>query len=216
MTLSWRCTVRHRLRLCCLTILVVLARHQPATAFHAPTYRGSLTQGHRSLHRASLRMSQTSLDPLADPLGPAPKATVPTRKKNLKSFTRWLEVEAWKRADLRGLEPVLQAVASASKQINRIVQRAQTDDIYGVAVDSEGKPLDDNVQGEAQQKLDVLCNTIMLRAFCGSSTAIHSIGSEEEDEVRCCADVMVGFVQVCFHLFACFVCSPSLQRRSIE
>lgn len=42
-----------------------------------------------------------------------------------------------------------------------------------------------------QQKLDVVCNTVMLRAFCGSSTAIHSVASEEEDTPRCCADIMV-------------------------
>lgn len=112
-------------------------------------------------------------------------------KKKLQTFPRYLEVECWKRQDLRGLEPVLQAVASACKQINRIVQRAQTDDVYGVALDAAGNPLSDNVQGEVQQKLDVLCNTIMLRAFCGSGREIHSVASEEEDEPRCCSDVMV-------------------------
>lgn len=132
-----------------------------------------------------------------DPLGAstaAPSRQVEVRKrKDLKQFTRYLEVECWKRADLRGLEPVLQAVADACKQINRIVQRAQTDDIYGAAVDAQGNPLDGtNIQGEVQQKLDVLCNTIMMRAFCGSSQAISGVASEEEDEPRCCADVMVS------------------------
>ena len=132
----------------------------------------------------------------ADPLGPSVTSSrqVQVRKrKDLKQFTRYLEVECWKRAELRGLEPVLQAVADACKQINRIVQRAQTDDIYGAAVDAQGNPLDGtNVQGEVQQKLDVLCNTIMMRAFCGSSQAISGVASEEEDEPRCCADVMVS------------------------
>ena len=81
-------------------------------------------------------------------------------------------------------------MAESCKQINRIVQRAQTDDLYGAALDKDGNPLDDNVQGEVQQQLDVLCNTYMMRAFCGSSQAIHSIASEEEDEPRCCSDVM--------------------------
>jgi fructose-1,6-bisphosphatase I len=76
------------------------------------------------------------------------------------------------------------------------VQRAQTDDIYGAAVDADGNPLDGtNVQGEVQQKLDVLCNTIMLRAFCGSSAHIRFVASEEEDEPRCCSDVMVRSIQ---------------------
>ena len=117
-----------------------------------------------------------------------------TKKKKLKTFVRYLEIECWKRPELRELEPVLQAVADACKQINRIVQRAQTDDLYGVALGPDGKPLDDNIQGEVQQQLDVLCNTIMLRAFCGCSSSIHSVASEEEDEPRCCSDVMVRLV----------------------
>ena len=121
------------------------------------------------------------------------------RKKKLKPFVRYLEVECWKRDEIRDLEPVLQAVAEACKQINRIVQRAKTDDLYGVALEKDGVPIDGtNVQGEVQQKLDILCNTIMMRAFCGCSSAIHSIASEEEDEPRCCADVMVRFVHFFF------------------
>jgi fructose-1,6-bisphosphatase I len=101
-----------------------------------------------------------------------------------------------KRAEYRALEPVLQSVAESCKQINRIVQRAQTDDLYGVALSAtngdnnqfpQGKT---NIQGEVQQQLDVLCNTYMLRAFCGSGSSIHSVASEEEDEPRCCSDVM--------------------------
>ena len=113
------------------------------------------------------------------------------KKKNLKTFQRYLEIESWRHTELRKLEPVLKSVAESCKQINRIVQRAQTDDLYGVAVDADGRPLDDNIQGEVQQQLDVLCNTHMLRAFCGGgSSCIHSVASEEEDEPRCCSDVM--------------------------
>lgn len=113
-------------------------------------------------------------------------------KKNLKTFQRYLEIESWKHpAEFKDLEPVLRSVAESCKQINKIVQRAQTDDLYGVAMGTDGKPLDQNVQGEVQQQLDVLCNTIMLRAFCGGgSSSIHSVASEEEDEPRCCSDVM--------------------------
>ena len=131
-----------------------------------------------------------------DNISPIAIATVsakPFVKKKLQTYLRYLEVECWKRSDLRGLEPVLQAVASACKQITRIVQRAQTDDVYGVALDVHGNPLGEtNVQGEVQQKLDVLCNTIMLQAFCGSGREIHAVASEEEDEPRCCSDVMVS------------------------
>lgn len=134
--------------------------------------------------------SKTSSSQLA--LSDISPAIIRPKKKNLKTFQRYLEIECWKRAELRDLERVLQAVAESCKQINRIVQRAQTDDLYGAAVDKDGSQLEANVQGEVQQQLDVLCNTIMLRAFCGSSKSIHSVASEEEDEPRCCSDVMVG------------------------
>jgi len=147
-----------------------------------------------------------------DPLGTttaASRTTTPqTRKKeSLKPFGRYLEVECWKQAELRGLEPTLVAVANACKQINRIVQRAQTDNVYGAATtttttttsgsggsttngDSTTTTAVVNVQGEVQQKLDVICNDLFLRAFCGSSQCIHTVASEEEDEPRCCSDVM--------------------------
>ena len=137
-------------------------------------------------------MFDASLDPLA-PVVPTARQVEVRKRKDLKQFTRYLEIECWKRAELRGLESTLCAVADACKQINRIVQRAKTDDIYGAAVDAQGNPLDGtNVQGEVQQKLDVLCNTIMKRAFCGSSQVISGIASEEEDEPCCCSDVMVS------------------------
>lgn len=132
------------------------------------------------------------LDDLPDTATP-PSSSLP-KKKNLKTFQRYLEIECWKRAEFRELEPVLKSVAESCKQINRIVQRAQTDDLYGVALGADGKPLSTdgatNVQGEVQQQLDVLCNTYMLRAFCGSGSSIHSVASEEEDDIRCCSDVM--------------------------
>jgi fructose-1,6-bisphosphatase I len=125
------------------------------------------------------------------------------KKKNLKTYQRYLEIECWKRAEFRELEPVLQSVAESCKQINRIVQRAQTDDLYGVAyydtsptttatttTSTTTNIAATNIQGEVQQQLDILCNTYMLRAFCGSGSSIHSVASEEEEEPRCCSDVM--------------------------
>jgi hypothetical protein len=137
------------------------------------------------------------------------------KKKKLTSFPRYLEVECWKRQDLRGLESVLQSFAEACKQISRIVSRAQTDDVYGGYYDTtaDSTTVDGgissgssstikNVQGEVQQKLDVLCNTILLRAFCGGGRQIHSVASEEEDDPRCCSDVMVR----CLFVGVCVVC----------
>jgi fructose-1,6-bisphosphatase I len=115
---------------------------------------------------------------------PTPRAH--PKKKKLQPFLRFLEVECWKKRDLRDLEPVLQAVMQACQQMNRLVQRAQTDDLYGAAVGVDGSSLDENVQGETQQQLDVLCNTIMLQSFCGCSDAIVAVASEEEDVPRHC------------------------------
>lgn len=159
----------------------------------------------------------SSIDPLVSPNSSAAKQL--RKKKDMWTFTRYLEVECWKLPELRGLETALIAVSEACKQISRIVQRAKTDDIYGVAVDVNGNPLDGtNVQGEVQQKLDVLCNTIMLRAFCGSSSHIHSVASEEEDEPRCCSDIMVRtFVLVRAHVLSLHsVCTHSFVCRRIR
>jgi hypothetical protein len=160
----------------------------PSTCFQA-----LMSPQHRLRLSVDPSVSKSRLYQAPFSVGPLVSGGEPLRKKKLKTFIRYLEVECWKRAELRGLEPTLQAIADACKQINRIVQRAQTDDLYGVAEDSDGNPLQDtNVQGEVQQKLDVVCNEIFLRAFCGSSTAIHSVASEEEDEPRCCSAIMVS------------------------
>lgn len=141
---------------------------------------------------------------------PVPVPTTPQqRKKNLKTFARYLEIESWKRGpNARDLEMVLRSIGEACKQINRIVQRAQTDDLYGVAVGADGEQLDSNVQGEVQQKLDVVCNNIMLKQFCGSSKGvIAAVASEEEDLPRSCCDVMVSFrVMGCLLVMNSFTC----------
>lgn len=114
------------------------------------------------------------------------------KKKDLRTLQRFLEVECWKLPAIRSLDRTLLAAADACKQINRIVQRAQTDDLYGAAIDPlTGNLAEMNVQGEVQQQLDVLCNTLMLRAFCGASNnAVCAVASEEEPLPRSCADVM--------------------------
>ena len=178
-------------------IRISLATLVVAILLHSFALRGArafvMTQSLRIPYKHSQSRLYQSTDPFSssDPFVTAVVAAPKQRKKRLKTFTRYLEVECWKRQEFRDLEQVLQAVSDACKQINRIVQRAQTDDLYGVALGPDGKPLEEtNVQGEVQQKLDVVCNTIMLRAFCGCSNSIASVASEEEDEPRSCADVM--------------------------
>jgi hypothetical protein len=180
-------TRMNRLELALISILSLVAVG-PSTCF-SPQQREGLSVGHSS---SNSRFALYQAKPM---IGTLASGANPMRKKKLQTFVRYLEVECWKRSELRELEPTLQAIADACKQINRIVQRAQTDDLYGVAVDKDGNPLEEtNVQGEVQQKLDVVCNTIMMRAFCGSSKSIHSVASEEEDEVCKCSDIMVSLV----------------------
>mmetsp|Transcript_21883 Transcript_21883/g.52913 ORF Transcript_21883/g.52913 Transcript_21883/m.52913 type:complete len:479 (-) Transcript_21883:36-1472(-) len=155
-----------------------------------------------SLSTTSIRRSSSSLSSsldyeggsrdALDPLSPPAPTTPPMKKKDLRTLQRFLEVECWKLPSIRTLDRTLLAVSDACKQINRIVQRAQTDDLYGAAIDPiTGLPADVNVQGEVQQQLDVLCNTLMLRAFCGASNgAVCAVASEEEPLPRSCADVM--------------------------
>ncbi|KAL9184734.1 hypothetical protein ACHAXT_012704 [Thalassiosira profunda] len=133
---------------------------------------------------------RSSLDPLGAPTNP--QAAPQTKKKDLRTLQRFLEVECWKLPAIRTLDRTLLAVSDACRLINRIVQRAQTDDLYGAAVDPiTGELMEENVQGEVQQQLDVLCNTLMLRAFCGASNnAVCAVASEEEALPRSCADVM--------------------------
>ena len=114
----------------------------------------------------------------------------------MKNFVQYLQKECWRNDEIRDLEPVLVSIGDACKQINKIVQRAQTDDMYGPAtIGVDGQPISEdgtNVQGEVQQKLDVLCNTIFQRALCGCSNTIAAIASEEEDCPKSCDDVMVS------------------------
>ena len=137
-----------------------------------------------------------ALDPLSPPLPNTSTSqqqqSAKMKKKDLRTLQRFLEVECWKLPTIRNLDRTLLTVSDACKQINRIVQRAQTDDLYGAALDPlTGEVAEMNVQGEVQQQLDVLCNTLMLRAFCGTSNnAICAVASEEEPLPRSCADVM--------------------------
>jgi fructose-1,6-bisphosphatase I len=145
-----------------------------------------------SSHRRRGSSSSTALRLGDDVVVTGSQSQPNMKKKDLRTLQRFLEVECWKLPQIRSLDRTLLAVSDACKQINRIVQRAQTDDLYGAAIDpTTGLEAELNVQGEAQQQLDVLCNTLMLRAFCGASNdAVCAVASEEEPLPRSCADVM--------------------------
>jgi hypothetical protein len=82
-----------------------------------------------------------------------------------KTFSRWVEVEAWRRPDLASMTDIMHAVESACRTLGALVKRAQTDDLAGMY---EGGDVAGglNIQGEAQKKLDVVSNRIMVAQLC--------------------------------------------------
>jgi fructose-1,6-bisphosphatase I len=75
--------------------------------------------------------------------------------------------------DLGALVDVIEAIALAGKAIAHRVRRARIDDVIGEA----GAV---NVQGEAQQKLDVLSDRLLLECL-GACPAVAVYASEEQD-----------------------------------
>jgi len=73
------------------------------------------------------------------------------------------------------LSQLLRDIALASKIINREINRAGLIDITGAL----GR---DNVQGEAQQKLDIIANIRFIRALVNGGQVV-GILSEEDDEI---------------------------------
>lgn len=77
-------------------------------------------------------------------------------------------------ADNGTLAWILSALSISSKIIANKVRRAQLDDVLGAA----GA---ENVQGEQQQKLDVIANEVLLRTL-GGREGVAIVASEENDE----------------------------------
>jgi len=69
---------------------------------------------------------------------------------------------------------ILSALAISTKMISAKLRRARLEDILG-ALDT------DNVQGERQQKLDVISNEILLRCL-GTRSGVAIVASEENEE----------------------------------
>ncbi len=77
---------------------------------------------------------------------------------------------------LGSLGPVVGAIALAGKAIARRVQRARIDDVLGAAGAI-------NVQGEAQQKLDVISDALLLQCLRACPTAAVYASEEQEKPV---------------------------------
>lgn len=93
-------------------------------------------------------------------------------RENLSTLSEWLRGQADEDGPL--LAEVVYTIALASKSIAHKIRRARIEDILGEAGG-------DNVHGEAQQKLDVLANDLLLDLL-GRCPHVGVCGSEEEDE----------------------------------
>jgi len=104
-----------------------------------------------------------------------------------KSLKRFLEVEIWRSGaspEMKTLYPMLTGIEKACRDISLLMRRISTDNLEGL---SQGSTI--NVQGENQKKLDVLANSIIKNAVCGSGVA-KAVASEEEEEVCLCSSIM--------------------------
>ena len=73
-----------------------------------------------------------------------------------------------------GLVDLLEAVASTGRSISRLVRSARIEDVVGMAGAT-------NVQGEDQQKLDVISNDLLKQAL-SECPSVAVLASEEEEE----------------------------------
>lgn len=98
-----------------------------------------------------------------------------TKDHNLTSLQTFLLAEEQKHPDATGnYTMVLSALSLASKFIAARCRRARLENVLG----SMGAQ---NVQGEAQQKLDVIANEALIRAL-GSRPGVAIVASEEDEQ----------------------------------
>jgi fructose-1,6-bisphosphatase I len=74
------------------------------------------------------------------------------------------------------LGSIVDAIATASRDIERSIRFAGLNDVYGAA----GA---ENVQGEQQQKLDVLANELLIGALSKTPAAAAAVSEEDEDAI---------------------------------
>jgi fructose-1,6-bisphosphatase I len=99
------------------------------------------------------------------------------------SFKRFIEIELWRKPELSELYPVLSSIEISCRDINKLMRRVSTDNLCGL----EGNSI--NIQGEDQQKLDIISNRVMKTSLC-CSKSISVVVSEEEENPCLCSDVI--------------------------
>jgi len=100
---------------------------------------------------------------------------------NGKTFRQNIQKEAWLSHEMNELLPILFSIELACGDINRLIRRVDINNLVGL----QNKI---NIQGEQQQKLDKISNTIMKNAVCCSSK-VYVIVSEEENECCYCSKI---------------------------
>ncbi len=101
-------------------------------------------------------------------------AARPAVRENLTTLQDHLAGKPGLRSGRGDLAGVITSVALAAKSIAGKVRRARVDDVLGKAGNR-------NVQGEEQEKLDVLSNQLLIHCLSQRSD-VALIGSEEEEE----------------------------------
>jgi len=99
----------------------------------------------------------------------------PASSENLTSLQTYLLAEEAKYPEATGAFTwVLSAIALSAKFISAKIRRARIENVLG-SMDAE------NVQGEQQEKLDVIANETLVRCL-GSRSGVAIVASEEEEE----------------------------------
>lgn len=109
-------------------------------------------------------------------------------KHTVKTFARFMEIEAFMSPKLDGLRPTLQALANACKSISELVRNSAGYDLDGMFEESRGQATV-NVQGEDQKKLDVVTNRILKATLCAGG-GVSCVASEEEEVPQLCRHVL--------------------------
>mmetsp|Transcript_3911 Transcript_3911/g.15143 ORF Transcript_3911/g.15143 Transcript_3911/m.15143 type:complete len:409 (-) Transcript_3911:48-1274(-) len=109
-------------------------------------------------------------------------------KHSVKSFARFMEIEAFMAPKVDALRPTLQALANACKSISELVRNSAGYDLDGMFEESRGQAMV-NVQGEDQKKLDVVTNRILKATICAGGS-VACVASEEEDVPQLCRHVL--------------------------
>ena len=84
---------------------------------------------------------------------------------------------------------ILSALSISAKIISSKVRRARLEDVLGAAGS-------DNIQGESQQKLDVIANEVLMRCL-GGREGVAIVASEENDEPTLLRDGKEGERRYC-------------------